>query len=310
MQSMNNDIDRADGIRTRVKDMEKIQCLDTVCPPPKSLKIELSSKCNLKCDFCYNKQSERHNFMDFDDYESVIKTASELGIEQVGLLFLGESTLYPKLIDAIKLAKEKYNIPYVFLTTNGLLVKDQLMKDLCNSGLDSLKWSINHCSVEDFLKHTKIDGFYTILNNIRNTHEYVKSNNLSLKLYASSAIYDVNNISNEMKNFVDNKIKPYVNEHYYFEINNQGGLIKNNHFTSSYCNRLPVVPCPRLFNNSYITSDMKVACCCAAFTKDFLLGDLKQESFMDIWNGEKMRILRQAHLSGQIENTVCYEEKN
>lgn len=310
MQSIDENIDKVDGIRTRVKAMEELQCRDIICPPPKSLKIELSSKCNLQCDFCYNKNSARKSFLDFSDYEKIIKEAAELGIEQVGLLFLGESTLYPQLVQAIKLAKEKYKIPYVFLTTNGVLMSGPLMRDICETGLDSLKWSINHPTAISFYEHTKVNAFDTVVKNIRDTYNYVKQNNLPIKLYASSAVYDVNNVEDRMKWFVEVYVKPYVDEHYFFEINNQGGLIKDSHFQCDSCNRLPIVPCPRLFNNSYITSDFKVAYCCAAFNDKFIVGDLHENSFMEIWNSEKMRKLRKAHLDNNLAGTICYEKKD
>lgn len=305
MKSINRDRDQADGIRERIKAIEKIENYSLICPTPKSVKVELASMCNLKCSFCYNQHSVRKGFMSLEDFQNIIQQLVDLRVKEVGLLFLGESTMNPNLIEMIKVAKG-LGVPYLFLTTNGVLVKKQLMKDIVNSGLDSLKWSINHADRDEFLKETGVDAFDIVIDNIKKTAEYAYQSDSSISLYASSTVYDVENVPIKMQSFVDAHVKPYVSEHYFFNINNQGGLIKDGHFSSDYCNRLPVVPCPRIFNNSYITSDMKVASCCSAFIDDFIVGDLRRNSFKEIWNSDIMINLRRCHLDNKLEGTVCH----
>lgn len=301
MESINeNVVDKIDGIRTRVKDMEEINNLSIVCPPPKSLKIEPSASCNLACSFCYHKKSKRSGFMSLEDFETAIKIAYDYKIPQVGLLFLGEPTLNPSLPEMIYLAKYKYQIPYVFMTSNGIVQEQQLF-DIMHSGLDSLKWSVNYWDQKSFKQETGVNAFYTMLKNIKLAASY----ETKTKLYASSAVYDVDNVRPELQQFIEHEIKPYVYEHYYFKLNNQGGLVQDEHFNTPYCNRLPMVPCPRLFNNSYITWDLKVALCCSAFTDDFIVGDLKKNTFEEIWNGPKMQELRQAHLNKDVSHIIC-----
>jgi MoaA/NifB/PqqE/SkfB family radical SAM enzyme len=308
MGSINYDKDRVDGIRKRIKAIEEIDNYSLICPTPKSVKIELASMCNLKCSFCYNQYSKRKSLMALEDYKNIIQQLVDLRVQEVGLLFLGESTLNPNLVEMIKIAKQ-LGVPYVFLTTNGVLVKDQLMRDVVDSGLDSLKWSINHYSRDKFLNETGVDAFDTVVDNIKKALQYVNQSKSNLSLYASSTVYDVDNVDSQMKQFVDEHVKPYVREHYYFNLNNQGGLIKDEHFNIDSCNRLPVVPCPRIFNNSYITSDMKVACCCSAFTDDFIVGDLRKNSFSEIWNDETMINLRRSHLDHDLKDTICCRAK-
>ena len=308
MKSINCDGDQVDGIRKRIKEIEQVESYSLICPTPKSVKIELASICNLKCSFCFNQYGERKGLMALEDYRNIIQQLVDLRVREVGLLFLGESTMNPNLVEMIKIAKE-LGVPYLFLTTNGVLVKDDLMKDIVDSGLDSLKWSINHATRGEFLQETGVDAFDIVIDNIKKTAEYARQSGSKINLYASSTVYDIDNIPGEMQAFVNNHIKPFVREHYFFNINNQGGLIKDNHFSSDYCNRLPVVPCPRIFNNSYITSDMKVASCCSAFTNDFIIGDLKKKSFAEIWNSETMINLRRCHLNNNLENTICHRPK-
>ena len=293
-------IPNKDGIIRRIEDSNTLEKLNTICSIPKSVKIEISSKCNLKCDFCYNSKSDRHNFMSFEDFKFIIRQIKDIGVKQVGLLLSGEPTLNPYLVDMINYGKD-IGIPYIFITTNGILVKDELANNIANSKLDSLKWSINHYTSDSFLKHTGIDGFNQVVENIKNFYKI----NRNINLYASTVVKDLNNINEELKNFINKNVMPYVKEHYYFEENNQGGLIGSN----NVCNRKPLMPCPRLFNNGYITSDLKVVCCCCGFTSKFVVGDLRKQSFMQIWNGEKMQYLRQKHINNDSSNIICTDLK-
>lgn len=301
MQSINKGSDKTGGIRTRVKKMEILQAENTICPPPESMKIEVSADCNLKCSFCFHKDSKHQGLMTLGDFKKAVKIAHDENIPQVGLLFLGEPTTNPELPEMIRVAKEDYGIPYVFITTNGIM-SSKMLDSIMNSKLDSLKWSINHYNRASFKNGTGVDGFDVLMQNIRRA---AARNPNGIKLYASSAVYDVDNVAPEMKAFIDTEVKPHVYEHYYFKINNQGGLIHDSHFDITHCNRLPVLPCPRLFNNTYITHDLHVAMCCSAFTDDFIIGDLRKQTFQEIWNGERMQALRKAHLSGNIGNTIC-----
>lgn len=298
MQSINKDVNMKDGIRNRVEQMEEIQSYSEICPPPKSLKLELSATCNLQCSFCFNSKGARRGLMSLSTFYKCMEIVRRNKIQQVGLLFLGESTLNPLLPKMISIAKEEYNVPYLFLTSNGLMEED-MYDAIMTSKLDSLKWSINHASREEFEKETNVDGFNIVLRHIQDKRK------TNVKKYASTAVYDVENIPEELKSFIDNDVKPYVKEHYYFKLNNQGGLIQDEHFNINRCNRLPVIPCPRIFNNSYITYDGRVALCCSAFTDKYLIGDINEKMFEDIWNGREMVSLRKKHLSGDLTNTIC-----
>lgn len=300
MRSINPSENKSGGIRSRVEHMEEIEQLHEFVSAPKSMKVEVSASCNLRCSFCFHKSSGRSGLMSLSNFRKCMEIASDYSIQQVGLLFLGEPTLNPLLPEMIYIAKREYHIPYVFITSNGI-VNRSMLDDILHSPLDSLKWSVNFANAESFKHGTGVDGFHQLNDNII----YAYNQACGTKLYASSTVYDVNNLPRTLTDYINSSIIPYVDEHYYFQLNNQGGLIQDDHFKIPYCNRLPILPCPRLFNNTYITYDMKVAMCCSAFTESFILGDISKTPFEEIWNGEKMRALRRKHISGNIYDTIC-----
>ena len=113
-------------------------------PAPKSVKIELTGRCNFFCAFCARSQRLRDiQDIDKDFFERVLREMREEGVEEIGLFYLGESFMVPWLPEAIKYAKD-IGFPYVFLTTNGSLATPDRVKECMEAGLDSLKFSYNY----------------------------------------------------------------------------------------------------------------------------------------------------------------------
>lgn len=109
---------------------------------PLHLDIELTNKCNLKCNMCPfhgpNKVDHRkQKNMDFEFYRKIIDEASKEGVMSVKLNYGGEPLLYPYLSNAITYAKNS-GIHEVQLNTNGLLLDKKKSILLLISGLDLL----------------------------------------------------------------------------------------------------------------------------------------------------------------------------
>ena len=117
-------------------------------PCPKSVKIELTGRCNYACGFCAlrmrEKQPKLRDDMELEFFKKITRDMFESGVEEIGLFYLGESLMAPELtIQATRFLKEELGMPYVFLTTNGSLATIAVVDGLMAAGLDSLKFSIN-----------------------------------------------------------------------------------------------------------------------------------------------------------------------
>ena len=62
-------------------------------PAPKSVKIEISPRCNYRCGFCALRTREVQPKwdMDFGLFKRVTREMHEAGVEDVGVFYLGES---------------------------------------------------------------------------------------------------------------------------------------------------------------------------------------------------------------------------
>ena len=84
-------------------------------PAPRSVKIEISPRCNYRCGFCALRTREVQPKwdMDFDLFKRITREMRDAGVVEVGVFYLGESFMNPKLlVDCIAYLKRELAMPY------------------------------------------------------------------------------------------------------------------------------------------------------------------------------------------------------
>ncbi len=263
-------------------------------PFPKNLMIELTNACNLRCVMCYNRLMKRQKgFMDEDTYRLVLDSAREIGIKMVGLYTTGESLIHPKIFDFIRLAKEK-GFEYVYLTTNGNLLNEEKIKKIFESGLDSIKFSIDGTSKESYEKIRVGGNFEVLYNNIKMLREMRDALKSKLKIYASFVL--VNDNYHELKKFKE-FWKGLIDEVMLVVVGNQSNLQAkefNNLIPAHLKNKIVKTRdhCNLLWNRIITTYDGKFTLCSEDFEGELIYGDIHKESMKNAWNNEKMKAYR------------------
>jgi MoaA/NifB/PqqE/SkfB family radical SAM enzyme len=122
-------------------------------PAPRSVKIEVSPRCNYRCGFCALRTRENQPKWDMDLrlFMRITTQMREAGVEEIGVFYLGESFMNPQLlIDCIAWCKKTLDFPYVFLTSNASMAFPEAVEACMRAGLDSLKWSVNAADEAQF----------------------------------------------------------------------------------------------------------------------------------------------------------------
>src|SRR5262247_1483196 len=90
--------------------------LKPVLPAPKSVKIEVTPRCNYRCGFCALRTREVQPKwdMDFGLFKRITREMRDAGVEEIGLFYLGESFMNPRLlVDCVAYVKRDLAMPYV-----------------------------------------------------------------------------------------------------------------------------------------------------------------------------------------------------
>ncbi len=286
-------------------------------PVPRSVKIELTARCDFACFFCASSMRLRKKEeIDPELFRRLLREMRALGVEEIGLFYLGESFLCPWLAEAIRFAKQDCGYPYVFLTTNGRLATPARVKECMEAGLDSLKFSFNFADAEQFHEVTNVRAadFPRIEQNLRAARkvrdEVEARTGHRCGLYASSIRYDDAQLA-RMEAAVE-RIREAVDEHYWLPLYGQAG------FTSGARGTVPSagnqgrigalrkpLPCWSLFTEGHITYDGRLSACCFDHDGRFDMGDLTKQGFLEAWRSAPFQKLRAAHLAEDVRGTVC-----
>ena len=295
------------------------ECLLVTPPVPKSVKIELVSHCNYKCQYCAItfRNGNPVKDMDWELFKRITKEMRELGVQEIGVFYIGESFTNPQLlVKSIKYLKDELKTPYVFLTSNASLARYEVVEQCMEAGLDSLKWSCNAADEEQFEKLMGMDRklFDLAKYNIKVAKEIRDKGCYQTKLYASSILYD-NEQPKKAYDFLTQHVIPYVDEHYWLPLYTAGGQAKEKEAelgmqpiagnTGRLDDPAEPIPCWTLFTASHIRSDGTMTACCLDGIGNWEMGDLTKNTFMECWHSEDFKKLRQAHLDNNIIGTKC-----
>lgn len=288
-------------------------------PAPKSVKIELTGKCNYRCSFCAlrTREIQPKGNIDFELFKKITDEMRKAGVEEIGLFYLGESFMSPEvLVSAVEWCKG-LGFPYVFLTTNGSLANRQVVYEVMDAGLDSLKWSVNAADEEQFerVMGVKKSLFWTSLENLREARRIRDANGFKTGLYASSIMYDGEQ-GLKMQALLETHVLPYVDQHYFLPLYGQMTHWNEDRTqdlgykpTAGNQGRLGALrdplPCWSAFTEGHVTADGILTACCFDSDASFAMGDLNSTPFMEAWNSVSFQELRKAHLNKDVKGTIC-----
>lgn len=289
-------------------------------PPPKSVKIELTGRCNYRCGFCAlrTRKEQPKGDMDFGLFKKITRQMRNVGVEEIGVFYLGESFMAPKLLaDAIRWCKE-IEFPYVFLTTNGSLCDTASLLSVFEAGLDSLKFSINAADKAQFcdVMGVKPKLYDHALANLKRARQLRDEGGYKCGLYASSIMYDGEQ-QEKMERLIAEHVAPYVDQHYWLPLYSMGSLATQREAELGYKptagnqGRLGALrdplPCWSAFTEGHVTADGYLSACCFDADGRWRMGDLNKQSFMQAWHSPEFRDLRRAHLRKDVSGTPCEE---
>jgi MoaA/NifB/PqqE/SkfB family radical SAM enzyme len=254
--------------------------------------------------------------MDFSLFQRITREMRDAGVEEVGMFYLGESFMNPPLlVKCIKHCKD-LGFPYVFLTTNGSLCKPKWLKEVMEAGLDSLKFSCNTADEDQFKEIVAVSPKYfrSAINYIREAKRIRDEGGYKCGIYASSIKYDGEQ-QNRMEAFLEENVLPWVDQHYWLPLYSMGSIAEQREAelgfrpTAGNQGRLEALreplPCWSAFTEGHVRADGGLSLCCFDSDGRFVIGDLNERSFMDVWNDEKFQSIRQAHLNRDVSGTVC-----
>lgn len=129
------------------------------------IRISITDRCNLRCVYCMpgcGVPSVPHDMiLRFDEIVRLVKIFCSIGIKNVKITG-GEPLVRKGTVDLIKDIKSVEGIEKVSMTTNGILLSENL-EALAEAGVDSINISLDTLDRQKYLNITGFDGLDAVL---------------------------------------------------------------------------------------------------------------------------------------------------
>lgn len=280
---------------------------------PFTVYIEQTRYCNFKCFYCihstrdikggeFQQLGHTVKHMEFDMYTKIIEQLSEFpkGIKRIVFSGLGEPLMNPKLSEMIKMAVDAKIADRVEIITNGVLLTPELSNNLIQAGITHINISVQGINAEQY-KNTcgvKID-FEQFIQNLK----YLYKNKKNVQIYIKAIDATLKEKEDEdqfYRIFGDICDKIYI-EHLIVMQQQMEGLKNVVDGTKNFYNEELDVNrkiCAQSFYFLQIGCDYDTfPCPVPGLGKGISMGNIKENTLLEIWNGEK----RKKHLITMLE---------
>jgi len=280
---------------------------------PVSVGMELTNNCNLSCPECSSGSGlmkRERGFMDIVLFNKIIAELRPY-LYNINLYFQGEPMLHPQFFSFLANCKGLRTV----VSTNGHFISEETAERTVRSGLTKLIISLDGIDQNTYSLYRINGSIEKVISGIKNVTAAKKKYRSSLRVeiqflvnkFNEHQIPQVRKFAREVKARLKLKSMQIIHKE---EIASWMPLKKrfsrysltNGKF--SIKNSLPD-RCARLWMNPVISWNGKVIPCCFDKDCEYVMGDLNNDTFSDIWNGPKYTIFRKSILSGRHMIDIC-----
>lgn len=163
----------------------------------KKINFDICTFCNHTCSFCSNPDKRTKKAMTrFDEFiKAMDNVLRYVDTNELGLSAKGEVLLNKDLEKIIYHCKNVYKIPYIYISSNGALLDKQKALSVLESGLDSIKFSINATNAEVYKIVHGRDDFDKVIENFKNLLSLKKERFPKVKILISSVMTNLNTLN-------------------------------------------------------------------------------------------------------------------
>lgn len=285
---------------------------------PYSLTIEPTTACNLRCPECPSglRQFSRDTGNLKKDFFTKVLGETHRELLTLMFYFQGEPYINPSFLDMVAYANERK--VYTITSTNGHFLSDENARKTVASGLDRLIISVDGTTQEVYEQYRKEGKLETVLQGAKNIvkwkkklgkrHPYV----IFQFLVVRPNEHQIEEVHRLAKEIGIDKVALKTAQVYDYEKGNP--LIPENKKYARYQqakdgtwspkHKLDA-HCWKLWHGAVITWDGHVLPCC--FDKDarYRLGNMREETFKEVWQGEAYQDFRKTIFMGREHIEIC-----
>lgn len=243
---------------------------------PRFIQIETVIGCDAKCPFCPQKEMKRQPVkMPDATWRKIIDDTRFMGITYRPFL-QNEALIDKRLPEVISYIKEDPTAR-VELNTNGNALNPEKSLKLINAGLDLVRFSIDAFSSETYAKCRVGLDYERVVNNINEFIEISRSSGHDVITEVRMIDMDINR--DEQHDFIK----------YWEERADRASIVPLYNWPWTPGVTMVRKPCIKMREEMFFYTDGRAVLCCWDIAGRAVIGDVNEESVMEIWNGETRR---------------------
>lgn len=283
---------------------------------PKTIRLEASTHCQLKCPSCETAQGKTHEklgggFLKFQDFQKFVDQNPWLS--HIELSNWGEIFLNPDLLEIIKYANSK---SVALTASNGAnlnTVKKELLEAVVKYKFRHITCSIDGASSEIYSIYRQGGNFERVIENIKTINEYKRLYRSQFPLLtwqyvafghneheipAAQALAKSLNMKFYVKLSWDENFSPVTNGDLVRKASKQGVASRSEYLKKHGRDYLQKRICSQLWQDPQVNWDGKILGCCYNYWDNF--GNAFEDNLGKSLNTEKIDYARQM-LLGKVE---------
>jgi len=262
--------------------------------------IEPTNACMMNCIMCPRKNMKRKiEFMNLEFFKSIIDQAKW----NKGMDFsqFGDPLCHPELDKMIEYCENK-NIRTMIGINPNLLTENNVIK-LLKAGISSMGISIDGLNDKQYKFYRGKNADYELAKkNIKNLLKIKNQMRSDVEIHIGVIL------NNDLKDNFD-KFKKIWNEVGVKNIQPMGykafdGSV-DEIFKYGKVYKKFKYQCSEPWVGVSVVASGKVVPCCYDYDEKCVLGDLKKQTLLEVWNGEPMRKLRKEFIEKNVKNRLC-----
>jgi len=256
---------------------------------PIFIDIEVTSACNLKCDFCattFRGKTIKKGFISFEIIKKIIDEGADNDLFGVKFNIRGEPLLHPQIHEFVKYAKQK-NLIDVYFNTNAILLGEDVAKKLIDSGLDRLSISFEGYTKSVYEKYRIGANYEKVLSNIENIQS------LKRKLGVEHPKVRIQTVMlPELEETFDEYKK------FWAERVDEVGFLDYKEMKIKKRNIKYPWACPQIWQRMAIWWNGTILPCNHDDDGLLVLGNVRTSTIKEVWNSNKLNNIREMHKKG------------
>lgn len=238
-------------------------------PQPLIVNLETVNRCNSDCEFCTASRSNEkrpYKMMDEELFKSIIDQLADWGYKgHLTLYGNNEPFIDPRIIEFHKYCREKLPDSFIFLSTNGLLLTLDKVKEVTPY--------INQLIINNYCVDMKLHK------NVQEIYDYAKAHPDEFK---------------DVDILVQMRYMKAV-------LTNRAGSAPNKQNSSKIIKETCLMP----YTDMFIFPDGRMGICCCDNFEATTLADLTKVSLKEAWNSEEYKKLRETIKDTRSEYGFC-----